>query len=64
MDATGKAAAPPLGALVESLVASYRREPRGRHLNHRSLPARAEMAARLAASVPLTRSRETRKGRV
>jgi len=35
METTGKAAAPPLGALVESLVASYRRDPRGRHLNHR-----------------------------
>lgn len=45
MDATGKAAAPALGALVESLVASYRRDPRGRHLNHRSLPSRAEIHA-------------------
>ncbi|HVO10230.1 MAG TPA: hypothetical protein VMX54_05690, partial [Vicinamibacteria bacterium] len=34
---------PPLDDLVEGLLASYRRDPRGQHVNRRFLPSRDEI---------------------
>ncbi len=41
--ATEKAAGVDLSALVDGMVASYRRDPRGQHLNRRYLPSREEI---------------------